>query len=343
MAILLATGGFLMDWYSFAFSFARHLRLAMLLALLGVTLSASAQYAGPAPTLRDAPNPPDKGLVLRAPAESRPGAPLTLHPGDLIDVSVYGVSEYKVKTRIAGDGNVDLPLVGAVHLADGTVEQAQQTIAHKLQARQMILNPDVLVTVEDSAVDIIGVMGEVMTPRAIPAFAPMGLLDAISAAGGLKPEASHSISILRKGETESLLVVLDSNPAHAVQQNVPLYPGDRVIVPRTGVVYVEGAVGHAGAFPISPNTPMTLIQAITLAGNPGYQALRSDTRIIRTTGATRREIPVDLGKVLRGKSPDPVLQSDDIVLVPTSALKGAIKGGGIGIAIGLLYLVPLLP
>lgn len=332
-----------MDRYSFAFSFARSLRLGMILALLGATLSASAQYAGPAPTLRDAPNPEDKSLVLRAPAESRPGSPLTLHPGDLINVSVYGVAEYKVKTRIAGDGNADLPLVGAVHLADATVEQAQQTIAHKLQARQMILNPDVLITVEDSAVDIIGVMGEVMTPRAIPVFAPMGLLDAISAAGGLKPEASHSISILRKGETQSLLVVLDSNPAHAVQQNVPLYPGDRVIVPRTGVVYVEGAVGHAGAFPISPNTPMTLIQAITLAGNAGYQASRSDTRIIRTTGATRREIPIDLGKVLRGKSPDPVLQSDDIVLVPTSAIKGAIKGGGIGIAIGLLYLVPLLP
>lgn len=318
-------------------------RLGLVLALLCAAGSASAQYAGPAPTKRDSPNPENKGLMLRAPEETEPGSALVLHPGDLIEVGVYGVPDYKVKVRIVGNGNVDLPLVGSVHMADLTVEQAQEAVAQKLVAGQYILNPDVLISVQDSVVDIIGVMGEVYAPRAIPAFAPMSLLDAISSAGGLKPEASHSISILRKGQAMPLLVVLDSNPAHAVQQNVPLYPGDRVIVPRTGVVYVEGAVGHAGAFPISPNTPMTLIQAVTLAANPGYQAALSDTRIIRTTGATRREIHVDLGKVLKGKSPDPILQSDDIVLIPTNALKGAIKGGGIGIAIGLLYLVPLLP
>lgn len=321
----------------------RWLGLMFVLAGAGTALPVYAQYAGPAPTNRDSPNPNNKGLMLRAPTEMLPGVALMLHPGDLIDVSVYGVQDYKVKARIAGNGYVDLPLVGAVHVADVTVEQAQETIAQKLIARQMILNPDVLISVEDSVVDIIGVMGEVYTPRAIPAFAPMSLLDAISSAGGLKPEASHSISILRKGEPQPLLVVLDSNPAHAAQQNIPLYPGDRVIVPRSGVVYVEGAVTHAGAFGISPNTPMTLIQAVTLAGNPGFQASANDTRIIRTTGATRREIPVNLNKVLNGKAPDPVLQSDDIVLIPTSAMKGAIKGGGIGIALGLIYLIPLLP
>ena len=88
---------------------------------------------------------------------------------------------------------------------------------------------------------------------------------------------------------------------------------------------------------------MTLMQAVTLGGGQGYQASMSDTRIIRTTGATRREIPVNLGKVLKGKAPDPVLQNDDIVFIPTNAMKAAIKGGGIGIAIGLLYLIPLLP
>lgn len=326
-----------------ASAFFRRVCCGLVLVAVGAAMPASAQYAGPAPTKRDSPNPDNQGLVLRAPTETLPGSALMLHPGDLIDVSVYGVPEYRIKARIVGNGNVDLPLVGAVHLAGMTIEQAQQAIAQKLIAGQMILNPDVLISVEDSTVDIIGVMGEVFAPKAIPAFAPMGLLDAISAAGGLKPEASHSISILRKGEPLPLLIVLDSNPAHAVQQNIPLYPGDRVIVPRTGVVYLEGAVGRNGAIPISPNTPMTLMQAVTLSGGTGYQAEKSDTRIIRTNGATRREIHVDYGKVLSGKAPDPVLQSDDIVLIPTSALKAAIKGGGIGIAIGLLYLVPLLP
>jgi len=325
-----------------ASSFFRNICCGLFLAILSSAFPAVGQFTGPAPTKRDSPNPDNQGLVLRAPTEVLPGRALRLHPGDLIDVSVYGVQAYHIKARVVGNGNVDLPLVGAVHLADLTVEQAQLLIQQKLIAGEMIRNPDVLISVEDSVVDIIGVMGEVNSPKAIPAYAPMSLLDAISSAGGLKSDASHSISILRKGEPQPLLVVLDSNPANALAQNVPLYPGDRVIVPQTGVVYIEGAVMHAGAFPISPNTPMTLMQAVTLGGGAGYQAELGDTRIIRTIGATRHEIPVNLGKILKGKAPDPVLQSDDIVLVPTSAIKAAIKGGGVGIAIGLVYLIPLL-
>ncbi len=318
------------------------LAAAVSLALCLSSAAGLAQYAGPAPTKSDSPNPINSGLVKRAPAELLPGNPIVLHPGDLIGVSVYGVSDYKVNARIAGDGVVYLPLVGGMHLAGMTIEQAQQSIRHNLIAGQMILNPDVLITVQDSMVDLIGVMGEVNSPKAIPAYAPMSLLDAIAYSGGLKPDASHSISILRKGVPEPLLVVLNSNPANAASQNVPLYPGDRVLVPRVGVVYVVGAVKRQGAVPITPDTPMTLLQAVTLSGGINFEAYKSETRIIRTAGATRREIPVNLGKVVDGKAPDPILQSDDIVMVPTNEVKAALKGGGVGIAISLLYLVPIL-
>lgn len=313
----------------------------ILLVALG-SAAGYAQFAGPAPTRSDSPNPVNKGLMQRAPSELLPGQSIFLHPGDLIAVSVYGVPDYKVAARIAGDGRADLPLIGSIHLAGLTVEDAQRSVAHELVAKKMILYPDVLISIQDSMVDIIGVMGEVNLPKAIPAFAPMSLLDAISAAGGLKPDASHSISILRKGVAEPLLVVLNSNPANAASQDVPLYPGDRVLVPRVGVVYVVGAVRREGAFPISPDTPMTLLQSLTLGGGINFEAARGKTRIIRTTGATRREIPVDLSKVVAGTDPDPILQSDDIVMVPTSAIKAAIKGGGVGIAIGLIYSLPVL-
>ncbi len=316
--------------------------LAMLLLVSLCPLAGYAQYAGPAPTKADSPNPDNKSLVQRAPIEQRPGSPITLNPGDLIGVSVYGVPDYKLSARIAGDGMVDLPLIGGVHLAGMTVQEAQRTVADKLISEKMILYPDVLISVQDSSVDIIGVMGEVNSPKAIPAFAPLSLLDALSAAGGLKGDASHSISILRKNVPEPLLVDLNSNPANALSQNVPLYPGDRVLVPRVGVVYVVGAVMHPGAYPIAPDTPMTVMQVITLSGGAGFQALSSEARIIRTTGATRREIRIDLGKISKGKAPDPILQSDDIVMVPTNYIKAAIKGGGIGIAIGLVYAIPLL-
>jgi polysaccharide export outer membrane protein len=355
MAILLAQGGFLMFALTLTTRFDRRFRSAAMRALAGgfaavllmlaavcTTGAAYAQYSGPAPTKSDSPNPDNKGLMERAPTEVLPGSPIVLHPGDTISVSVYGVPDYKLNARISGDGNVDLPLIGSTHVAGMTVEQAQQLVAQKLIDGQLIVSPDVLISVTDSMVDIIGVMGEVGSPKAIPAFAPMSLFDALSAAGGLKADASHSISILRKGVDQPLLVVLNSNPANAIDQNIPLYPGDRVIVPRTGVVYVVGAVLHSGAYPINPDTPTTLTQVVTLAGNTGFQAAPTETRIIRTTGATRREIRVNLAKVIAGKEADPILQNDDIVMIPTNMIKAAMKGGGIGIAIGLVYAIPLL-
>ncbi len=315
---------------------------SLLMPMLFIPVAGYAQYAGPAPTKADSPNPDNKGLLRRAPSEILPGTAIHLHPGDAISVSVYGVPDYKLTARIAGDGVVDLPLIGGIHVAGLTIEQAQQKVAQELIDRQMILYPDVLISVQDSMVDVIGVMGEVNGPKAIPAFAPMSLLDAISAAGGLKPDASHSISILRKGVVEPLLVVLNSDPANALSQNIPLYPGDRVLVSRVGVVYVVGAVMRQGAYPITPDTPLTLLQAVTLSGGAGFQASQGDTRIIRTTGAKRREIPVNLTKVTKGTAPDPILQSDDIVMVPTSGWKAAIKGGGAGIALGILYSLPQL-
>ena len=39
---------------------------------------------------------------------------------------------------------------------------------------------------------------------------------------------------------------------------------------------------------------------------------------------------MNIQKVLDGKAPDPILQADDIIFLPSSALKAAIKSGGIG-------------
>lgn len=314
--------------------------VAMMLLTLLSTRSGYAQYAGPAPTKADSPNPDNKALMQAAPTELLPGNAIILHPGDSISVVVYGVPDYKVTTRIEGNGVVGLPLIGAVQVAGLTIGQAQELVAQKLIAAQMVLYPDVLISVQDSMVDVIGVMGEVNAPKVIPAYAPMSLLDVLAAAGGLKPDASHSISILRKNVAEPLLVELNSDPANALSQNIPLYPGDRVLVSRIGVVYVVGAVMHQGVVQITPDTPLTLTQAVTVSGGTGFQASLGDTRIIRTTGAKRRELPVNLRRVMDGKDPDPILQSDDIVMVPTSVVKAAVKGGGVGIAIGLLYLLP---
>ena len=328
---------------SFSFSVSRRLRQIVIAAVLLAPMCGLAQFSGPAPTAADSPTPLPPAQTRALPSISASAAELRLHSGDLIEVTVFGVKDYDSKVRIDANGEAYLPLIGAVPLNGLSLQQGQRRIGEMLDAAGMILNPEVSIAVLDSARDVITVTGEVNGAKAIPAYGAMPLLDVIAAAGGLTHSASLTISILRPGVAEPLLVQLGPNIENAKAQNIPIYPGDQVLVPRTGVVYVVGAVKSQSAYPLATNTPLTLMQVVTLAGGVNFEASKSKTRIIRTIGAKREEIPVDLHKVMFGKIPDPVLQNDDIVFVPTNAFKAGVKGGAAGLALGLIYAVPVLP
>ena len=70
------------------------------------------------------------------------------------------------------------------------------------------------------------------------------------------------------------------------------------------------------------------MQAVTAAGGPTFAAKLDDTKLVRTTGTQRTVINIQLGKMLQGKAEDIPLQTDDIVLVPSSAIKKALSNGG---------------
>src|SRR5271155_5181657 len=58
---------------------------------------------------------------------------IKLGAGDLIDVSVYGVPDLSTKTRVSGSGDIYLPLVDYVHVADLTTDEAQELIQKRLE------------------------------------------------------------------------------------------------------------------------------------------------------------------------------------------------------------------
>jgi polysaccharide export outer membrane protein len=111
--------------------------------------------------------------------------------------------------------------------------------------------------------------------------------------------------------------------------NIPVHPGDIVKVPRAGIVYVVGAVKKPGGFVLRSNENISVLQALALAEGLTRTSLKSQARIIRTDQSTdkRIEIPVDLGKILSSKAPDPPLQSKDIIFVPDSSAKSAFYRG----------------
>lgn len=300
--------------------------------LLLAAATAHAQFSGPA-----LPPSANTGKPLTATTDQSILFPVRsdhlLGSGDVITVKLYGPGDYNVTTRIATDGSAQLPLLGPVMLKDLSVSEAETLIEKKLLDAGMFVNPQITLSVVEGPHSSATIIGEVH--GVVPIIAERRLLDVLAASGGLPPTASHIITINRPGVAQPIIVDLGTDPASSSLANVPIFGGDTIVVSRVGVVYVIGAFHTQGAVPITQNTPLTLLQVTALAGGPTYEGKFNELRIIRTISGQRSLVKIDIKKVLYGKAPDPVLQADDILFLPTDNMKAILKAGGIGAALGI--------
>jgi polysaccharide biosynthesis/export protein len=330
--------------------------LGLSLAMTAFCSAALGQFNGPSLGADTPVNPPVKITTDRAILYPGP-RDFYLGIGDLLVIRLYGNQDYVPMVRVSLDGGIQVPLVGNLHVAGLTLQQAQELIAEKLVSAGMYRDPQVSIQITESPNQIATVIGEVH--GVVPIIGEKRLLDVLAAVGGggglvtsaattvaaggagLPTTASHVITIDRPGVAEAISVDLGTDPAKSAQADVPIFPGDTIIVSRVGVVYLLGAFKNQGAIPLQQNSPMTLMKVAALGGGPGFEGKFNDLRIIRTIGLDRTVVKVDIKKVINGELPDPVLQSEDIVFLPSSPMKAAIKNGGIptilGIASVLLY------
>ncbi len=243
--------------------------------------------------------------------------------GDLIEITVFGVPELATKTRISGSGDVYLPLIDYVHVADLTSDEAQELIQKRLEDGGFVRGPHVSIFVDESASQAITVLGEVNHPGAFPAVGDRHLFDLISAAGGLTDKAGRNVTIEHRGNPDQKVQLqLSSNLAEDTQNNVDVLPGDTIIVSRAGIVYVVGDVNRPSGFLIEDNT-LSVLKALALAGGSTRTSALNKTRILRQTPHGVQEIPINLKKVLYAKAPDLPLVKGDILFIPGSAGKAA--------------------
>jgi len=306
--------------------------------MLGSTATGrmQAQFSGPAlgvnATANQAPVPTTDNAILM-PGQRDP----VLHAGDLLAIKIFGTLDFAAPVRVNVDGNIQMPLIGLVPIAGLTVAQAENLIADRLSKAGMYNNPQVSLQVTEAATQFATVAGEMH--GVIPLSGDRRLLDVLAAAGPMPPTASHVITILREGQPEPIIVDLGTDPAKSAKADIEILPGDKILLSRVGVVYVLGAFKLQGAIPLQQNSPLTLMQATALSGGTGFEGKYNDMRLVRTVGQTRTVVKLDIKKVLDGKAPDPVLQADDIVFLPSDAWKAAIKGGGINAVTGIVSLL----
>lgn len=248
--------------------------------------------------------------------------------GDLIEITVFGVPDLSTKTRVSGSGDIYLPLIDYVHVADLTTDEAQELIQKRLEDGGFVRGPHVSIYVDESASQAITLLGEVVKPGPYPAIGDRHLYDLISAAGGLTDKAGRTVTIEHRGDPDQKEVVqLTQNLADDTKDNVEVFPGDMIIVSRAGIVYVVGDVAKPSGFLIE-DTSLSVLKALALAGGSTKTAALGKTRILRQTPNGVQQIPVDLKKMLYAKAPDIPLIKGDILFVPGSAAKAAAYATG---------------
>ena len=315
-------------------SFSFTIVFAILLSLVAPS-TARAQFSGPGVR---ASNPNlNTESVTTDPNLLHPLNPsIFINPGDLVTVHIFGSPDYAPTVRVTLDSTLQLPLIGVVSVKALTVPQTENLIAERLKTAGMFRDPQITLQIVETTNGVITISGE--AHAVIPANSSRPLLEVLAAAGGLPVNASHTITIDRPGVDNPIVVDLGSDPMHSKQINIPLYPGDTVIISRVGVVYMLGEFKTSGVIPIQQNSPLTLLQATTAAGGTLYDGKFQDMRIIRTVNEKRSLVRVDIKRVMLGKDPDPLLQADDIVYLPTSYIKSAIVSGGLNLLVNVANL-----
>jgi polysaccharide biosynthesis/export protein len=263
---------------------------------------------------------------------------LKLGAGDLLEIGVYNVPELTTKARIGTSGDVYLPLIDYVHLADLTVEEAQTLIQKRLEDGGFVRNPHVTIFVDESNSQGVTILGDVVKPGIYPVLGDRRLYDFISAAGGFTSSAGRKVSIIRHDNPSAPITVnLPRNLADDSQDNIEILPGDTITIPRAPIVYVVGDVGRPTGLLVDNGT-LTVLQALALAGGTNHTAKMGKTCIIRRGPAGMTETRVPLKKMLEAKAPDITLQADDILFVPLSGVRVAAGTGfnaAVSAAVGL--------
>ncbi len=264
-------------------------------------------------------------------------------PEDLLQISVFDVEELNTTVRVRPSGFISLPLIGAVKVAGLTEEEVKEALTKRLD--EYLRVPQVHVFVEEYGAHRVSVIGEVFKPGSYALKRnDYSIIELISEAGGRSQRASGRVVLIPApqksanqpdnpefqaalaqaraslGTANGIEILFDqlSGSVDQAPLNIPLRPGDTIIVPEAGTVEVDGDIKKPGSYPLSAR--MTLLGAIASAGGLTYSSDVHKVEIIRELEAGKKAaLSLDLEKFTIGEGQDIRLRDGDVVRVPSSS------------------------
>jgi len=285
---------------------------------------------GAAATGKDSPNAP------------LPATPYRLGPEDALRIIILEAPASSVeRILIDSEGWISLAAVGRLQAAGLSVLELEQDVRARFQ--RFIHEPRVSVSLVEYRPQTVSVIGAVGKPGVHGIRGATPLVEVLSLAGGLRPDAGHRVRITRRAREGGIplpgaaagpggagvaeVKIKDLIETGGPEQNVLILPHDVIAVPRARMVYVVGAVERSGGFVLEEREHISAIQALALAGGTRGTAAPKRARILRGAAelSARAEIPVDLKSILEGREQDIPLQPNDILFVPASGVKIAAR------------------
>ncbi len=167
---------------------------------------------------------------------------------------------------VHNDGSIFYPYVGRVKVEGLKVTEIRDILADKLA--KYIESPQVDVTVAGFRSQRVYVTGEVQKPGVLPVTnVPMTLIEAVSASGGLTPEADWTTVTLTRNGQERAFNLRELYQQGNTDQNILLQPNDVLHVARNdqNKVFVLGEVRQPKSYMMG-RSGMTLAEALADAG-----------------------------------------------------------------------------
>ena len=150
---------------------------------------------------------------------------------DLLAISVFGVQDLTKEVRVNSNGQISLPLIGAVMAGGRTIPELEAELARKY-SDGYLQKPQVSVFVKEFTSQRVTLEGAIAKPGIYPITGRTSLLQAVALAGGVNDQLADlgGIVLMRTVEGKRLAAVYDLREVRKGKVEDPQIYGDDIIV-----------------------------------------------------------------------------------------------------------------
>lgn len=190
-------------------------------------------------------------------------------------------------------------------------------------ANPVLLREDLILLEELDITKQVSVLGQVAKPGTLDLTEGLTIVQALSQVGGWTDKAALGQSYVMRGSEKiplNLVPTLLQNKTDESVANFQFKIGDVLMIPEATLRFgVLGQVMKPAYYPLPERQPITVVEALSIAGGPTEFGYMRKAGILRWVDGKQTTLPIDFDEILKkGKlAKNVVVQDGDILYIPS--------------------------